>query len=786
MRKYTFLLAVMAVFGATILFATNDFKSVTNGNWTTLATWNNSTDNGATWGVATVAPDATATSVLISNGTAVSVTAAPASTAITLEDGATLTVGANWVAVPLSTITGTTAVIDGGGTYGNLVKGFTIANGNKATLKGSYNTTTSGPAWRFDATGTLSIGSELILNGTGTTENKFGLTSADANYLSNTKISLNGKAFLYIEAAHATSTINIGTLSGESGTYLGWGKSSTLTNNITWSVGANNENSEFAGTITNKGGYKGSSQWYYGNYTNLTKVGTGTLTLSGTSNSYNGNLTINNGEVVVSGTLAGNSRTMTNTVAVAAGKKLTVTGNFTATNLTLNSDETGTATLVNTGTVNLTTATVNQYLPTGRNWYVGIPVTTDSNIPYTALTAAGASSVSYWDETNGAWVNGFSGNLSRGIGYIAVSNSGTATNNISFTGTLNDGNVDVAVSRTVGKTKEGFNLISNPYPSYLNAMTAINASSKMEPTIWYRTKGSSYSFETINTTSGEGTNGVTGYIPPMQGFWVRVKPNSVDPLLNNSETLTFTNAMRTHANPSGVTTTLLKTRAITDAIQRIRLQVSNGSNSDETLLYTNSEATNTFDAYDSRKMSNDDVAIPEIYTIIDTVNLVINGFNQLPVNTEIPLGFKTGEANTFTIKTTQLSNLAEYQVILKDKQLNTETELTESTVYSFSSDIISSTNRFSILLKSASVTTATNKTIDTGVSIYSNEQNQIVVKCLKERIAADVSVYNLAGQKLINKQIKGSTILDTILPAGIYVVRLNSAGNIYSNKLIVK
>jgi len=286
-----------------------------------------------------------------------------------------------------------------------------------------------------------------------------------------------------------------------------------------------------------------------------------------------------------------------------------------------------------TGGFTATTSTVEQYLPTGRNWYVGVPLNSEvTTIPYTALTSGGATSVSYWNETIGDWVNNYTGNLSNGVGYIAVSSSGSATNNISFTGTLNDGNITVDLTRTVGKTKEGFNLISNPYPSYLNAMTAINTNSaNMETTIWYRTKGSSYSFETVNTSSGEGTHGVTGYIPPMQAFWVRATAASTS--------LTFTNSMRSHANPTGITTTLLKTKSMIGPT-KIRLQVSNGVNTDEALIYTNENAQNDYDIYDSRKLSNDNVSIPEIWTIAGSEDLVINGFNQLPVNVEIPLGFK--------------------------------------------------------------------------------------------------------------------------------------------------
>jgi len=48
-------------------------------------------------------------------------------------------------------------------------------------------------------------------------------------------------------------------------------------------------------------------------------------------------------------------------------------------------------------------------------------------------------------------------------GYVSA-----ATTSLGFTGTLNSGLKTIALTRTAGKTKAGFNLVGNPYPSYLD------------------------------------------------------------------------------------------------------------------------------------------------------------------------------------------------------------------------------------------------------------------------------------------------------------------------------
>lgn len=208
-------------------------------------------------------------------------------------------------------------------TFYTSINGMTAGAGTKIAIASQYNTSATGiPAFTFAASGTLSAGAELELTGYGT-ENKFGMTAASTTYLANAKVTLKGNSFLYIESNQgAATTINVGTLAGESTAKLGWGRSSDLNRTITWSVGALNENSDFAGTITNIGGYASSGSFYTGNFTHFIKEGTGIQTLSGTANTHNGNFTVNNGKLNVTGNICKS----TSTVTVGANGTLTGTG----------------------------------------------------------------------------------------------------------------------------------------------------------------------------------------------------------------------------------------------------------------------------------------------------------------------------------------------------------------------------------------------------------------------------------------------------------------------------
>ena len=335
----------------------------------------------------------------------------------------------------------------------------------------------------------------------------------------------------------------------------------------------------------------------------------------------------------------------------------------------------GTGTFVDKGTFTSTSATVQQYLSAGRNWYISSPV--DSAMRSAISTA---NQVVSYNEANATWeTQSANSQLLPMKGYIAVSPTG---GNITFIGTLNTGEKSIMLGRHTGVNKEGFHLDANPYPSYVNFSSATRTN--LSSTMWYRTQnGSNYVFDTFNAQIGIGTSNnnndliqVTGDIAPMQAFWVRA--------LAGGGLLTFSNSMRLHRDQT-IATNRLKLPAQNGLLQQIlRLQVSNGVTRDETILLFNPNATNGYDDYDSPKMSNSNSLIPEIFTIINQERIVINGLNSVVGNSELPLGFTTGESNTFIIKATEIKNVDnDMEILLRDNELNFETNLIATSSYIF-------------------------------------------------------------------------------------------------------
>jgi hypothetical protein len=485
-------------------------------------------------------------------------------------------------------------------------------------------------------------------------------------------------------------------------------------------------------------------------------------------------------------------------LSINAGSQLTMNNGITTTaaNLYINSNAAnGTGTFVDLNPSGGLTflsggaANIQQYLPMGRNWYVSSPVGT---APTSTVTSAG-NLWNYTEANTGSviWNLNPTGNFGVTTGYVA---NMTASGNLQFTGTLNTGSITTdkgtipapTLTRTVGAVSSGFNLVGNPYPSFVSWLSALTASPTLEPTMWYRTQNASatYVFDTFNATPNVGTNNngtaVTGYIPPMQAFWVRVL--STQP----SGTLNFTNAMRSHQD---VTTNRLRVKSVNSTQPLLRLQVSNGVNSDEAIVLFNANASDAFDSYDSEKMSNNNDAIPEIYTLAGTEKVVINGMKAVYDNQELPLGFNTRKENKFTIKATEISNFAEEtQIILKDKLLNSEQELESNTAYTFSSDVTNTTDRFSIVFKTIGVTTGLNNTGNgsESVLIYRNQNGQITINRKDALGEGTVTVCNAVGQKLVSQSTTGTvTVVDKKLIPGVYLVRVNVSGQSTTKKIIL-
>lgn len=213
---------------------------------------------------------------------------------------------------------------DNGTGYGTLANALTVASGSTATLVPSKRMTISSSlsgagtlnvqvdGTRQDYTGNWSaFTGQLNLNGAG--EFRLG----GANSFTNASVHLGNGVYVYQSynppSGTGTETVqNIGALSGDTGSILGG--QPVGGRYVNWTVGSLGTSTVFAGVIQND---TDSSNGF--GEPKLTKVGAGTLTLSGV-NTYTGPTTVSAGALRITGSLANTA------VTVGASGTLSGTG----------------------------------------------------------------------------------------------------------------------------------------------------------------------------------------------------------------------------------------------------------------------------------------------------------------------------------------------------------------------------------------------------------------------------------------------------------------------------
>lgn len=471
-------------------------------------------------------------------------------------------------------------------------------------------------------------------------------------------------------------------------------------------------------------------------------------------------------------------------LTIEAGKALTVNG--TTENdgtILIESDATGIGSLITNGAISGSGACqMEQYLtgsggatPNGLFYYVGSPVgnalTYDYNVDTgDKLWAADEVTQSYPQQTVGAV------SLVPMKGYVArMGSTQTITfNEVGNNTHFNTGNLSATGLTRTGTTEanRGYNLVGNPYPSTVNWGDL--GRTNLETTMWYRThQGTTMLYDTYNAISMIGTNNngggaVDGTIPPTQAFWVRVDADG------NTGQIDFANEDRSHGTLAGI----YKTEAEEGTV---RMTLSNGAVSDETIVMFNADAEDVLDDFDSRKFWAAQ-SVPQLYTADANDTLVINGLNSTLTNPTVPLGMKLPAQGSYTLNASDITLVGE-TVHLEDTYLNVFQDLGLEPTYSFTSDAGNIGNRF--VLHFGLTVTGVDEAGNSSRVYFSNGQLNIILPENVEK--GNVQVLDMAGRVVSISNLSSTrTTLEMNVATGAYLIRLNTSTGIDTHKIILQ
>jgi len=371
-----------------------------------------------------------------------------------------------------------------------------------------------------------------------------------------------------------------------------------------------------------------------------------------------------------------------------------------------------------------------------------------------------------WDYLQG----GGSGIFNTGQGYSIK--RGSSTGNISFTGTLNTNNSGVDIVLSTGGNR--FNLLGNPYTSYIDSNTFLNGEAAISDTktiwVWNQTIGTHGEYEVKTIPDAF-------VIAPSQGFFVQAN--------SGGGTFNFEESNQSHHG--------------SDTFQRnshykFKLHISDGTIHNYATVFYLANSSKGFDTgYDGQLFEG----IPSSFAVYTHLVSESNGRNfqtqSLPnfdyKSMIIPVGVTAQAGSEITFTTNELNLPTDLKVFLEDRESNTFTRLDETgSNYTFTlHEDIDGIGRFYLHTSTSSLTSNDTPSLD-DISIYSLYNSNLRITGLPSQ-QIRFRLFSIQGKELIQMSFQSNGIKDILLPkiaTGVYIAYLETEQGTKIQKIILK
>jgi hypothetical protein len=365
-----------------------------------------------------------------------------------------------------------------------------------------------------------------------------------------------------------------------------------------------------------------------------------------------------------------------------------------------------------------------------------------------------------WSEFNSTWNNQKKDNsttndfytdngfdFAKGRGYlVAYENEGYKK----FLGTLNNGDVTYPLSCStdgefVIEKYTGFNLLGNPYPSYIDWEAEGWTRDKLElQTVWiYDDDVNNYITYTLG---GVATNGGSQYIAPCQGFFVKAKTTG---------NFVMTNDIRTRT----------KSAFRKDNDENIfKVRVNGASGQDEIAVVIG-------DNDDVFKMFSLNESAPSLY-----INKGVGNYTVVYIDDEksLPLNFEAESMSMFTISLSEAGNDFT-QIYLEDRLTGEKVNLLTDS-YSFLHSKSNTKERFVLSFVNGQQTT------DNSHFAYINN-GEIIIDDINGN--AQINIYDVTGRRVFSRDDVHS-VQTNGYSAGVYIIQKIDDKGIKTQKIVIE
>jgi len=340
---------------------------------------------------------------------------------------------------------------------------------------------------------------------------------------------------------------------------------------------------------------------------------------------------------------------------------------------------------------------------------------------------------------------------------------------------------------------QGFNMVSNPYPSLLDADAFLDGNQdNIEGTVyfWRRRNNApvageltSAYYATYTKAGGIGVEPMAtasdtseipnGFIQIGQGFLVKVLAAPT------TGTLLFGNEMRSDANNDGQ---FFKSADNTPR-NRIWLNITNANGAfGQTLLAYMEGAQNGLDRTDGRYMNDGTFSFS---SYLDGAEYIIQGRAPFVASDVVAMNFKTPTAGSYTIAIDHTDGIftGNQDVFVLDKQTGATQNL-KAGAYTFASEAGNFSDRFEIFYDSMLAVNDLDANANTVV-VY--KQNGAIMIHAGKALMAAVEVFDVRGRLLFQKSgiHAAEERLNAVLPQQVLILRIAMENGAIVTKKIV-
>ncbi len=364
-------------------------------------------------------------------------------------------------------------------------------------------------------------------------------------------------------------------------------------------------------------------------------------------------------------------------------------------------------------------------------------------------------------------------------GYRAAS---TNASTFTFTGLVNTRAVSAPIVIS-GPTKPEWNLIGNPYPSYIKLadfLSANNAKFDMQRSGIYGYDGDASSGWTILNQAYSDAH-PNAKITPGQGFLIASGASQAQ--------INFTPIMRATGSDDDF---ILGRQGNNVPISHLKLKLDNTSNSYDTDFYFTENASLGLDPnYDSGLFGGVSTFVMYSQLVEDNIgrNYGIQSIGSTNLsNVTIPLGIHISEGQQATISITETTLPENVEVYLEDNLTNTFTLLNTSDYVFTANTNLSGIGRF--FLHFTESTLGTNIYDSNNIKIFTTTEAKVIF--VKGQLFEDtaLTIFDIQGRVLKTMTLDGYQTLNRIdvssFSKGVYIVNLKNGMQERAEKVIVK